>query len=326
MKRVDRPFFLPHGHPMQLGKYGILTAPIFRLYQSLCQWMLSLKSGCIVYGVSRIGKTYSIDVLTKLLKERFADIAIFTHDLGKHDSHTEKEFFTDILRSFGHPEGERKNRDNAGNRFGILLDFMVEEAMKNYMTRVLFFIDEAQLLTITQYGYLRTLFNRLHTRHVVPTFVLIGDEKLYTQYKDTYENDREISGRFMNEVYNFRGIMNEDEVELALNGYDITEEPKGSGWSFTRYFFPTAFDANWRLTSQAKTIWDLYCEYAQIVKREQEIPMEHLGPIVQNFLTTFSDLEVAAPVFSRDAWCEALKSVITPAEREKLVDNGLCEK
>jgi len=316
MSTNERPFFMPGMHPVELGKYVIVTAPIFRLFTALCRWMIGLKSGCIVYGQSRIGKTWSITALTSMLKKEFGDISILSHSMLEHQKRTEKEFFRNMLGSFEHA---RADLGNAGQKFDVMIDFLVEEANKNDCKRLLLFIDEAQWLKAIEYGYLRGIFNMLQKRDVLPMFVLVGDDSLYKEY-ETYKtlNNKEITGRFMNEIYQFRGARTEKEVHIALHGYDITEAPEGSGWTFTKYFFPSAYESGWRLASQAKILRNTYTEIIREENKQKstiEIPMSHLAPAVQHLLTTYSDLDIKAPIFSRDAWYEALDFAIRPTHR-----------
>ena len=61
----------------------------------------------------------------------------------------------------------------------------------------------------------------------------------------------EIVARLMVEELAFYGIRNTQDVATCLNGYDQTAYPEGSPWSFTRFYIPQAFDAGYRLTSDA---------------------------------------------------------------------------
>ena len=55
----------------------------------------------------------------------------------------------------------------------------------------------------------------------------------------------------------------------CLKGYDDESEyPEASGCSFTRYFFPSGFEAGWRLAGEAKVLWEAF----QHVRAEAKLP------------------------------------------------------
>lgn len=306
-----RPVFGPGMHPVELGKYYVITPSIFKLFSSLCIWIQGMRPGCIVYGFSRIGKTRAIDALVNLLPEELSDLAVIRHSMLEHQKRTEKEFFRNILSSIMH---ERAEYGNAGTKRDILVDYITEQANLNPQKRVVLFIDEAQWIKTIEYGYLRGVYNSLDERGITPMFVLVGDRSLhkqYLEYKTT--GNREIMGRFMSEKFEFNGVRGEDEVKLVLHSYDTIEAPQGSGWSFTRYYFPSAFDAGWRLTSQSKNVWSTFSE---IMKENNhgrvEIYMSDLAPAVQYFLTMCGDLKSISPVIGRDFWHCAFRYVGIP--------------
>ncbi len=263
--------------------------------------MNAQRSGCVIYGRSRIGKSNAIDGLISLMSRDFPSVATLKHSMLTHQVETEKEFYRNILTSFNHA---RADYGNAGVKFDTILDYITEEAFRDTSRRIIFFIDEAQWISNKEYTYLRGMSNSIVLRHVAPLVMLVGDHDLYKKYKDFKKNNPEITGRFMNEAYPFRGVLSEEEVRVALNCYDITSD---KGWIFTRYFFTSAFDHGWRLSSQAKNLWNAFCSLDH--NEEKEIPMSDLVPAVQYVLRNFSNVSVMAPVLLRDHWEEAFISV-----------------
>ena len=304
----ERNHFPAGMHPVELGAYTIITASIFKLFRSLCKWMVQLRPGCIVHGRSRVGKSHSILALTQMLPKEFPGLRVLNHDMKMHEKRTEKQFYRDMLVSFEHEEAES---GDAAKKVSVIIDFLTEEAFKNQQKRIVIFIDEAQWLTEIEYGYLRGVYNSLVRRKIIPMFVLVGDEVLKEEYKKYRDcNNHQITGRFMSEIFLFEGLKSEEEVRLALNGYDITEAPSESGWSFTRYFFPMAYECGWRLASQAKTFWGSYCEAMNQKKVKQlEIFMSDFTPVVENFLCTYNRFDVEHMVVSPEYWKKAFTSL-----------------
>lgn len=306
--KIHRPVFGHGMHPVEIGKYYVITPTIYKLHLSLCKWMKGMRPGCIVYGFSRTGKSHAIVALSDLLPKEFKDLSALKHSMLQHQRLTEKEFFRNILASFQHARAEY---GNAGTKRDVLVDYITEQANANEQQRAVIFIDEAQWVRPIEYGYLRGVYNSLIDRGVAPMFVLVGDRELHKEYLNykKYEN-YEIIGRFMSSSFEFGGIKGEAEINLVLHGYDCTEAPQNSGWSFTRYYFPSAFDAGWRLTSQTKNLWYTYCDMIKEIKKSrEEIYMSDLAPAVQYFLTEFSDLEKTSLTIAPECWREAFDFV-----------------
>ncbi|BCG47241.1 hypothetical protein GEOBRER4_n2067 [Citrifermentans bremense] len=302
MNTAERPEYADGIHPaLRREDFVIITAAIDRLYTSLCRWMNAQRSGCIIYGRARIGKSNAIDALISLMNREFQSVATLKHSMLTHQVETEKEFYRNILTSFNHA---RADYGNAGVKFDTIVDFITEEAFRDSCRRIILFIDEAQWISNKEYTYLRGMSNSIVLRHVAPMVMLVGDNDLYKKYKDFKGNNPEITGRFMNEAYQFRGVLSEDEVRVALNCYDITSD---HGCIFTRYFFTTAFDHGWRLSSEANNLWTAFC----LVNHNEvkEISMSDFVPAVQYVLRKFSNLSVMDPMLARDHWEEAFISV-----------------
>lgn len=301
MDKLNRPEYEGGLHPaLKRDEFIIITAAIARLYDALCKWMDALRSGCAVYGDPRIGKSSAIDALILLIERNFQSISAFKYNMQEHQIQTEKEFFRNILTSFGHA---RANKGNAGEKFDTIVDFLTEEAYKDSLRRLVIFIDEAQWLTDQQYRYLRGIYNTIHDRGVVPLFVLVGDFGLFEKYDQFKVSHREITGRFMRNLYNFRGILSEEEVRIALNCYDTTTD---GGCPFSRYFFTTAFDDGWCLASESKVVWETFCKLDK--HEDKEIYMSDFVPVVQYILRNFSDINAKSPMLVWDRWEEAFLS------------------
>lgn len=96
----------------------------------------------------------------------------------------------------------------------------------------------------------------------------------------------QIVKRFMVESLRFRGVRSAVDAATCLKSYDDHEYPAGSGWSFTRYFYPYAFDAGLRLENGAHFLWNAFALAHQhaALAGEVEIPMEYLSRAVEAVL------------------------------------------
>jgi hypothetical protein len=72
------------------------------------------------------------------------------------------------------------------------------------------------------------------------------------------------------------GIRNAQDVATCLNGYDQIAYPEGSEWSLTCFYVPQAFDAGYRLVSDADTLWNAFetTDHKANLPGKLGIPME----------------------------------------------------
>ena len=86
---------------------------------------------------------------------------------------------------------------------------------------------------------------------------LVGQPELVEKKNFLEESGRyEIIGRFMNEEFQFHGIRSKDEMAIILHTYDEnTEFPNGTGCSYTEYFFPEAFNLDWRIENETDNLF-----------------------------------------------------------------------
>ncbi|MEK3915683.1 hypothetical protein [Paenibacillus sp. FSL H7-0331] len=73
-------------------------------------------------------------------------------------------------------------------------------------------------------------------------------------------NADQIVEHFMTMEHKFFGIRSEEDIQTLLTCYvdpDKSEYPAGSGWSFTRYYFPEAYATGSRLADFSSTVYAL---------------------------------------------------------------------
>jgi hypothetical protein len=110
-------------------------------------------------------------------------------------------------------------------------------------------------------------------------------------------------------LHEFTGLRNANDFKYCLNGYDTESEyPEGTGWSFTQYFFPTGFEAGWRLASEAKKLWDAFQQVraeAQLPGKT-EIPMQYFSRTIEHALRHYTTTECGTPTISLNQWKDAI--------------------
>ena len=121
---------------------------------------------------------------------------------------------------------------------------------------------------------------------------------------------QQIVGRFMVHEHEFHGCRDVEDIRSCLQSYDEDSEyPVGSGWSFTKYFFPHEFNRGFRLSNYAEELWEVF-EYAHNeagIRSSVEIPMQYLTATVQYALTTFGVDGLAVRQITKKHWKEAVE-------------------
>lgn len=283
-----RPKLLPMQHPIERGIYHISTNVIEDLYKHIIMWIKNGSPGAIVYGRPRLGKTRAITFLTYYLKEEFGEnLPIFTVYCYKHKAN-ENRFYTDILKDIGH---SGYNTGKPAVKKERLINFFIERAETSGYHKIILFIDEAQMLEENDYNWLMDIYNQLDRYSIKMTVILVGQRELFHQ-KNAFINEAKIQivGRFMIHEYEFSGVRNKEDLKKCLEEYDIASEfPENSGWSYTRYFFPEAFEQGYRLYEDAEEIFQQFenIKIENKLKPSLEIPMQYITLSIENCLKKY---------------------------------------
>lgn len=164
----------------------------------------------------------------------------------------------------------------------MVIDLMVSEARQLNESRALLFIDEAHRLRVAEYGFLIDIFNELRDHGVRLKTVLVGQPDLYKQ-RNSLKKYPQIRQRFMPRWYAMRGICERDELERILSALDKeTEFPRHSGTTYTAFFLPVAYAANFRLSSELGTIWEALQTAA--TKAHLSSPIEFTMQTIMDYL------------------------------------------
>jgi hypothetical protein len=149
---------------------------------------------------------------------------------------------------------------------------------------VLLFCDEAQRYNENEYEWLRDVHDALDRQHIKLFTFLVGQQELLAQ-KTALQiaGKTQIVARLMVEELSFYGIRNAEDVATCLNGYDQTAYPEATEWSFTRFYIPQAFDAGYRLVSDADHLWRAFesSHHKANLPGRLEIPMESFARVVE---------------------------------------------
>ncbi|WP_019868175.1 ATP-binding protein [Methylovulum miyakonense] len=294
-------------HPISQQTYRIATPAIVGCYALLQECLRYRIPGALIYGRPRLGKTYAIDYLRLLLKRDAPEIASF-HIQSQHKvGHSEGGFFAHMLRATGYPEPDQGRNSVKRARLTARLR---EAALAHRSNRLVMLCDEAQRYSYNEYEWLRDIHDELALLGIRLHTLLVGQPQLLHQ-KNAFQlrGDEQIVARFMIEEFKFYGIRSAEETATCLNGYDQTEYPEKSGWTFTRFFYPDAYEAGLRLTESAHLVWNAFAElhHQAALPGPLEIPMEYFSRAVESALLETAHLDAADFKPNPDLWRFAVK-------------------
>lgn len=304
-----RPKITPGTHPIEQGLYVLPTLEISRLMDKITQIITDGAPGMIVYGRPRLGKTKATTfAVTYLPEELKTPIPVFVADSKSYKVPSAEKFFRDMLSDFQFGFEGKKDEIVLRNQ---IVNLMHEKAERTPLRRIVLIMDEAQKLTEWQYDCLIDIYNQLIRRNIRMTTISIGQEQLVDRRSFFLANAKShIVGRFMPSEYRFRGITKKDEMEFVLQSYDESEFPPNSGWFYTRFYFPDAFDSGKRLVDFSTSLYNLFLDIRQefgLPGKEVELPMEYIAFTVENALKFYGANGKGTEWLSMGQWREAIQ-------------------
>ncbi len=310
-------------HPVDTDDYQIPTNEIVKVLSAVRRWIQLRITGATIFGRPRLGKTWMIKYLIKNIPQFFDEQLPMYHIINVHSRIAkEEEFLETILSDMGH---DFALTGKIGSKRQRLVNFLANQGRQNHRRIVILFIDEAQCLEQQHYEWLMDYYNKLDKQNVTLILFLVGQEQLNSQ-KTIFsrENSDQIIQRFMIEEYKFSGIRSVEDIKVCLRCYDNgSEYPQGSGWSFTRFYFPEAFATGERLENFAKDIFEIFSGLRQKynIKGTIEIPMQHM---VKTIKIIFLDYGKDSPNYcqwiNKQHWMKAiLKTNYISSEQRKKV-------
>lgn len=295
-------------HPIATGNYRIGTPAIQEFYELVTRCLRYRTTGALIYGPSRIGKTRAIEYLRLLLAEDHPKITSYHVQAEHKPRHAEGPFFSNLLEAVGYPDPNSGSNPTKRLR---LINKMKEACTKGGRGTIVLFCDEAQRYTENEYEWIRDVHDHLDRLQIKLFTFLVGQQDLYSVKSDYQRAGKtQIVARLMVDELAFFGIRNAKDVATCLAGYDQTVFPRGTNWTFTRYYLPQAVDAGYRLTDDAQVLWDAF---VTIHNRSGlggtlEIPMESFTRAVEIVLKESELLDAPGYQPSDDLWTQAVRS------------------
>jgi hypothetical protein len=287
-------------HPLVRGQYALNTPPIDDFIETICEWIDSRVTGGYIYGVSRLGKSRAVKFWVEArLAERYHGLLPFFRLIHKHhDRYSEVDLLTELLDASRHEYPTSKSRKILLDRLVGLYATRARNAGGNH---IVLMIDEAQDMRDPGYQTICNLQNQLEDCGFQLTVISVGSHELTYQHELFIQTgDIHLIARFMVRDAPFRGIRDANELGSVLDGYDSASEwPENSDISYTKHFFPRAFEGGFRIATYSTELWNTFLEMGP--NREGyhlEVPMEHIAKTVEGIFRDFSDTHMLENVLS----------------------------
>jgi len=269
-------------HPIREREYIMPTPMMGRAYAVIRERVWARRTGAVFYAAPRTGKTRCAFATKDHLMGEFPKLHITLLSARRSVRPTETHMFRMILEAEHHALSSRANADVLFEN--TVADIAIKTKSKGGGQYVLL-IDEMQNLNHSDLQQLVSLHNALELQKIKMTTISFAQpEILHRRTALLASNDRQIIARFLSEPMHYNGCSSVGDLRRILQTFDeLSEFPEDSGWSYTRFFFPKAFEHGFRLQAWAETLWQSLSRAAS-AGGTGSIPMEHTCLSIENLL------------------------------------------
>jgi len=296
-----------NSHPVLQWEHRVCipTPPLQRIVNVVSDVIYRRKQGRFFVGSPRFGKTQMIFYLIDWIGQTYPRVPMLYLEAALRQRSCELALYDEFLNKAGFCLPRKKRPYECLDQLVNLLWSMVA-AQDEF--RLIVFVDEAQHWTLTEWAWLKGIANRLLERRVSLIVVPFGQYELVHVGTTLQAAGREdLRQRFLAVPITVEGVVSEDELRVVLEWCDRDAEyPESSGWSYTEFFFPRAFAADWRLAAHSAPIWKAFQDAASSSAKPLSIGMVWVRGVIEFALLDLSARD--APSFSATAedWAKAV--------------------
>jgi len=210
------------------------------------------RASCALWADPLSGKTSCLRMIHYTVEQRIPGCGVLVVEAVEDEQPAEGRLLQQILRSLGY--AHKIDSTLAGKRDQVKRALI---ACAGEARHLFILIDEAQELSLAEFGWLKAVINGLTSEGIKVTTVLFGQRELKRRRDELYADGRSDLGvRFMKKLIEFKRCRGEkDLVELLKAVDEKSEFPAGSGWTYTQLLFPLAFTNGFRFNDFATKIW-----------------------------------------------------------------------
>jgi hypothetical protein len=282
-------------HPLISLDYALQTPSIAEFGKTIQQWAAERLPGGIVTGYPQTGKTTAIiHWAGRFLREtegRTLPIIVMT---APPPGLTSRGFYQHLLQAGKLGPWQS---GTVGQLLPRLQAGIVKRIVSHDSRYMVFLIDEANNFNLKYWQLLKDLENQLLMYEQLRlTFIAVGSSELKGARRTLYTAaECALTARFMVRQFEFRGVLNLEELRHILSGYDITRWPAADGPTYTEYFLPQAYAEGFRMAQHAQTLWSVFMSCMPAMRGQEivEIPMVFIVILAHHILRNLCNLELA---------------------------------
>lgn len=251
--RSTYPDFLKD-HPLLMANAVLASPPVREASELVFDKARRSRSSVAFWANPLSGKSSCIAALQQLAPSLYPGCGFIVYEPSSKEVPAEGALIEDLLFEIGY-EG-RIERSLTGKRSQLeraLYSLAIEGR------RIFLVIDEAQNLHAKELGWLKRLVNWLSVRDIKVTVVLFGQSQLCQMYDGLKVQMPDLCERFMSRLSEFRSLGDVEDIRVCLRCCDKEAQyPPGSGWTYTQYLWPSAYDNGFRLEACAKDLFKAF--------------------------------------------------------------------
>jgi AAA domain len=229
------------------------------------------RASCALWADPLSGKTSCLRVIHYTVEQRIPGCGVLVFEAVEDENPAEGRLLQQILRSLGF--AHKIDSTLAGKRDQVKRALI---ACAGEARHLFILIDEAQELSLAEFGWLKAVINGLTSNGIKVTTVLFGQRELQKRRDELYTNGRSDLGvRFMKKLIEFKRFRGENDFAELLNAIDEKSEyPAKSNWTYTQLLFPQAYSGGFRFRALAPSIWKCFGEQIPPIILKNGLTME----------------------------------------------------
>jgi len=292
-------------HPLIKGNVALPTPPVQELYRALIRVVLLRDAGCCITAPSGFGKSSALRLIRLQFSKDFPDLPVYKHSAFNHRVESVRSFFKHFLET-------AQNSNTSGETYDLrsrLSHTLVDNSQHSDLGLVLLLVDEAQEMLISDYGFLKDVYNALAEEDVRLIVVLMGESPRFgTQITQLVSAGRaDLVNRFTERKFSLRPLRAVNDMRAILREIDLATFPQRPALKWTEFFFPTAFQSGFRLENECERFTDALARIARPRNKDVGYPAKQVFSAIRALVTDNAAYDSHDMKLPKLAWDEAVK-------------------
>lgn len=302
----DRRVEIGRHHPLMTKQVLLPTQPINELFLAILRVVILRETGCCFTGFSGVGKSCALDVVEAMLQLQMPDLCIVKHETHSQQMPSIRAFFKHFLSSIKHAQLRGETFDLRQR----LVNWLVDEGRLSGLNMVILLIDEAQVMAIQDFNFLKDVFNDLSREGVQLITILMAQEPDFAEVVAMlkYERRLDLVGRFAMRIRPFRAYNCTTDLAQILKGIDEAVYPEDSGITWTEFYFPQAYSTGFRLLGELDAFMTAISTRAPKTRPMKfDFPARQVFVAIRTFMMDNAGLDCENMTLPATAWQKAVE-------------------